>query len=102
MTYQQIVFYIYIAYLVLMSFFTLILFMKDKKMAEKNHSEVRIKEKTLLASIVFGGAIGGFLGRILAHHKTNKSYFSFTIYLSLLLQVAVLVLFALLAFNVIK
>ena len=102
MTYQQIVFYIYIAYLVLMSLVSLCLFMRDKSMAKKNHSEVRIKEKTLLASIVFGGAIGGFLGRILAHHKTNKSYFSFTIYLSLLLQILVLVLFALIAFNIIK
>lgn len=97
MTYQQIVLIIYVAYLVLMSLFTFFLFLKDKGMAKKNSSEVRIKEKTLLSSVVFGGAIGGFIGRIIAHHKTNKSYFSFTIYISLFLQVAVLVLFILIA-----
>ncbi|MBQ2471822.1 MAG: DUF1294 domain-containing protein [Acholeplasmatales bacterium] len=101
MTYQKIVLIIYIAYLALMSLFTFFLFLKDKKMAEKNHSEVRIKEKTLLSSVVFGGALGGFIGRLVAHHKTNKSYFSFTIYLSLLLQALVLVLFILIGFNII-
>ena len=97
MPYKFIILIIYIAYLVLMSFSTFVLFLKDKKMAQKNHSEVRIKEKTLLSLVVFGGAIGGFLGRIVARHKTNKSYFSFTILLSLLLQIAVLVLFIVLA-----
>jgi uncharacterized membrane protein YsdA (DUF1294 family) len=85
-----------------MSLVTFFLFLKDKGMAKKNNSEVRIKEKTLLSSVVFGGAVGGFIGRIVAHHKTNKGYFSFTIYISLLLQACVLVLFILLAFGVLK
>ena len=97
MPYKYIILIIYVAYLFLMSIVSFGLFLKDKKMAVKNHSEVRIKEKTLLASVVFGGAIGAFFGRIIAHHKTNKSYFSFTILLSLLLQMAVLVLFVVLA-----
>lgn len=99
--YSKVVLYVYIGYLVLMSFVALFLFIKDKNIAKKNNSGVRIKEKTLLASVVFGGAIGGFIGRIIARHKTNKSYFSFTIYLSLLLQIAILVLFVLLAFSII-
>ncbi|RIA64846.1 uncharacterized membrane protein YsdA (DUF1294 family) [Anaeroplasma bactoclasticum] len=102
MTYQQIILIIYVAYLVFMSLVTFFLFLKDKGMAKKNNSEVRIKEKTLLSSVVFGGAVGGFIGRIVAHHKTNKGYFSFTIYISLLLQACVLVLFILLAFGVLK
>ncbi len=97
MPYKYIILIIYVAYLFLMSIVSFSLFLKDKKMAVKNHSEVRIKEKTLLASVVFGGAVGAFFGRIIAHHKTNKSYFSFTILLSLLLQMAVLVLFVVLA-----
>lgn len=101
MTYQQIILIIYIAYLVLMSFTAFVLFLKDKNMAKKNNSEVRIKEKTLLSVAVFGGAIGAFIGRIIAHHKTNKSYFSFTIYLSILLQVAILVLFIIMALGII-
>ena len=97
MPYKLIILIVYVAYLALMSLVSFSLFLKDKKMAQKNHSEVRIKEKTLLSSVVFGGALGGFLGRIVARHKTNKSYFSFTILLSLLLQTAVLVLLIVLA-----
>lgn len=92
-----IVFIVYISYLVIMSLITFCLFIKDKKMAQKNQSEVRIKEKTLLGFVSFGGAIGGFLGRIVAHHKTNKVYFSINIIFSLLLQVAVLGLLLVLA-----
>ena len=100
MTKQQIVLIIYVSCLVVMSIIAFSLFLKDKAMAKKNHSEVRIKEKTLLLVTVMGGALGAFLGRIIARHKTNKSYFSFTIYLSILLQVAVLVLFVLVATKV--
>ena len=78
------------AYLVLMSLVTFFLFIKDKGMAKKNGNAVRVKEKTLLGCVAMGGAIGGFLGRIVAHHKTDKIYFSLTIYVSLLLQLAVL------------
>lgn len=84
------VLYVYIAILVIMSFITLLLFIKDKKLAKNNVGKYRIKEKTLLSCISFGGAIGGFFGRIIARHKTNKLYFSFTIYLSILLQLACL------------
>jgi uncharacterized membrane protein YsdA (DUF1294 family) len=82
---------IYAGYLVLMSLISMYLFKKDKKMAQKNGNEVRIKEKTLLTSVAIGGALGGFIGRILFHHKTDKKYFSFIIYISLLLQVLTLV-----------
>lgn len=95
MTYHQILLIIYIAYLVIMSLFTMCMYFKDKKMAQQNGNEVRVKESTLLGLVCFGGAIGGFIGRILAHHKTNKIYFSLTIYVSLFLQVAILVLMVL-------
>lgn len=88
MNYHWIVLIVYAVYLVIMSLVTLVLFKKDKAIATGGINE-RIKEKTLLEGVVLGGAIGGFVGRILFHHKTNKIYFSITIYLSLLLQVAV-------------
>lgn len=84
MTYEQIILIIYIAYILLSSLVTFLLFCKDKKIAVKGGN--RIKEKTLLSFVVFGGAIGGFIGRLVARHKTDKVYFSFTIYLSILLQ----------------
>ncbi len=86
-----ILFIAYVAYLFIASCVTFVLFLKDKKMAQGGGGPVRIKEKTLLGACVFGGAIGGFIGRLVAHHKTNKIYFSFTIYLSLLLEIAAFV-----------
>jgi len=73
-----------------MSFFTLILFKKDKKRAIKG--EIRIKEKSLLFSSAFGGGLGALIGRIIFHHKTDKKYFSIVIYLSTLCEILVLIL----------
>lgn len=86
--YQTIITTVYICYLVIMSLVSFFLFGSDKKKAEKGAT--RTKEKTLLMSTVYGGAIGAFTGRIIFHHKTDKKYFSITIILSLLLQLAVL------------
>lgn len=80
----------YVGYLVLLSIITLFLFFKDKNMAKNGGGAVRIKEKTLLGFTALGGAMGAFFGRILAHHKTDKVYFSMVIYFSLLLEAAVL------------
>ena len=97
--YHKYLLFAYIAFLLLMSFITFCLFVKDKKMAQKNGGPNRIKEKTLLGAVTFGGALGGFIGRLVAHHKTDKVYFSFTIYLSLLLQAGVLALLFYTAFG---
>ena len=99
-SYQNlIVLIIYAAYLVVMSLVAIMLYGKDKKMAQNNGNAVRIKEKTLLLIVCFGVAIGWFIGILLLHHKTNKGYFSFTIYLSLLLQIAILGLLVFFYFN---
>ena len=90
MEYKKIILIAYACYFAFMSFVAYILFIIDKKKATKNSGPERIKEKTLLGAVALGGALGGFVGRIIAHHKTNKLYFSFTIYLSLLLQLGVL------------
>ena len=90
MKYNQIILIAYVCYLTFMSLVTFMLFIVDKRKATKNSGPNRIKEKTLLGAVAFGGAIGGFLGRIIARHKTNKLYFSLTIYLSILLQLGVL------------
>lgn len=90
MTYRQILLIIYVIYIVLMSFFTLILFKKDKKRAIKG--DIRIKEKSLLFSSAFGGGLSALIGRIMFHHKTDKKYFSIVIYLSTLCEILVLIL----------
>lgn len=86
---KMILLYIYLGILVFMSLVAFILYGKDKSLAKKNGGPNRIKESVLLGVSVFGGAIGAFLGRIIFHHKTDKSYFSITIYFSLLLEIAV-------------
>lgn len=95
MPYQQFILVIYAIYIVVMSILSFVLFKRDKRLASK--AAVRIKEKTLLESVVLGGAIGGFIGRILCHHKTNKIYFSVTIYLSLILQLGLAIMLIVLA-----
>lgn len=97
MNYQILILVIYIAWLIVCSIVSFGLFKKDKKKAI--NGQIRIKEKVLLESVVIGGAIGGFIGRIAARHKTEKKYFSFIIYLSLLVELLVL---CLLIFLIIK
>lgn len=84
---------IYIGYILLLSILTFFAYGRDKSLAKKSNGK-RMKEKTLLGLTAFGGAIGAFLGRIVFRHKTDKIYFSFTIYMSILFELVVLGLFA--------
>lgn len=79
---------IYIVYILVVSLVSFILYGYDKKLAVKN--KPRIKEKYLLESAILGGGIGAFLGRIVFRHKTNKLYFTITIILSVICNVALL------------
>lgn len=88
MEYNKIIFIIYSCFIVFMTLTTLFLFFKDKSMAKKNQGPNRIKEKTLLGFSALGGAIGALIGSLLFHHKTNKIYFTITIYFSLLIDLA--------------
>lgn len=79
---------LYVIYLSIASIVSFILYNKDKRLAIKGQD--RVKEKTLLSSAIYGGAIGSFLGRIAFHHKTNKIYFSVVIYLSIIIELLVI------------
>ena len=85
----------YVGLIVIMSLIAIIAYASDKNKAIKGKE--RTKEKTLLFYAVFFGALGSLIGRILAHHKTDKIYFSIIIWFSLLLQALTLVLLAFLA-----
>ena len=89
---------IYLGLTVFFSLVALIAYFRDKKLAVKGKE--RTKEKTLLFLAVFFGSVGAFLGRILAHHKTDKVYFSITIYLALFLQAVVFIVLGLGALGV--
>ena len=100
MTYHMGLFIIDASLMALMSLVAIIAFVRDKGLAEKG--AMRTKEKTLLELAVLDGAFGAFIGRLIAHHKTNKMYFSLIIYLGMLLQAGVLVLLGMMAFQIIQ
>ena len=97
MTFEKLIFVVSICFLAFVSLITFFIFGIDKHNA-KNNKE-RIKEKTLLFYTTFGGAIGAFIGRIIFRHKTDKIYFSMTIYFSLLLEIVMAVVLGYLAFG---
>lgn len=96
MTLQQIVFFGTIGAVIVMSLIALATFAKDKKLAIAGQE--RIKEKTLLALAACFGSAGALIGRIVAHHKTDKCYFSIVIWVSLVMHAALLVYTGYLAF----
>ena len=84
MTYEKIIVIVFCSWLVLMSLIAIVLYGKDKKLAIKN--KTRIKEKTLLGVTAIGGGLGAFVARLMFRHKTDKMYFSLTIYFSMLME----------------
>ena len=75
----------YFGLMILNSLIAIIMYVSDKKKAVSG--KMRTKEKNLLFIAVFFGALGSLIGRLIAHHKTDKKYFSFVIYTSLLFEV---------------
>ena len=97
MTFEQMILIIYICVLAFISLITFFMYGIDKNRALKGKN--RIKESTLLGFSAFGGAVGALIGRILFHHKTDKFYFSLTIYLSILVEVITVGIILFIAFK---
>ena len=98
--YNELIFYIYLSLMVIMSIISFSLYGVDKKKAIKGKE--RIKEKTLLFYTIFNGAIGAFFARFVFRHKTEKKYFSLTIFAGLFIQVLGLAILNNLAFFMVK
>lgn len=98
--YNELIFYVYLSLMVIMSIISFTLYGVDKKKAIKGKE--RIKEKTLLFYTIFNGAIGAFFARFVFRHKTEKKYFSLTIFAGLFIQVLGLAILYYLAFFMIK
>lgn len=97
MTFEQMILVIYICVLAFISFFTFFIYGIDKSKAKKGKN--RIKESTLLGLSAFGGGLGALIGRLVFYHKTDKLYFSLTIYLSILVEVITVGVIAYIAFK---
>ena len=82
--------YIYLTYIILMSFTTFMLYYVDKRKATKG--KWRIKEVTLLLFSIFGGAAAGYLGMLRFHHKTKHWYFMLINIVFFAVQVAVAII----------
>ena len=75
-------------FLGVMNALTFVLFCVDKGRARRD--AWRIGEGVLLGLSLFGGALGGLLGMLLAHHKVRTPYFRIGLPLALLLDLAVI------------
>lgn len=95
MTFQEFMLIGTIGLIVVMSIVAFVTFAIDKKRAIRGVE--RVKEKTLLSMAACFGAPGALVGRIVAHHKTGKIYFSIVIWASLVLQGLLVVYLAFLA-----
>ena len=65
-----------------------LLFAVDKSLAKRRKN--RIREVTLLLSVLLGGGIGAFLSMQLFRHKTDKSLFTVFVLFSIVLHGALL------------
>lgn len=79
---------VFLIYLLFINIKTYILFIKDKKYSLQEDC-LRISEATLFKHCFFGGALGGFLGMKIAHHKTQKLLFSVFVPLLIIIQILI-------------
>lgn len=80
----------YLIFLAVMSAAAFILYMADKKKAQKG--KWRIKEAVLLGTGLLGGAVGALAAMKIFRHKTKHWYFWAVNIIGLLAQAAVLYL----------
>ena len=81
--------YLLLVWFGVLSAFTLLLFGWDKLMAKLGRR--RIPEASLLFSCLAGGAVGGFVGMHLFHHKIRKPKFYVAVPLLVVLDAAIFV-----------
>ena len=93
---MQIVFYIYLALLFIMSVVALISYQRDKTFAKQG--KYRVPERTLLLLAACFGGIGAFAAMRVFRHKTKHLRFQIIVPLSMVIQLAVLVALAYFAF----
>lgn len=79
-------YWLFAAYLLLMSLVAFILYGRDKGFAKRGAR--RTPEKVLLGVGFFGGALGALLGMKKFRHKTKHWYFYAVNVLGLLIQIA--------------
>ena len=82
---------IFLLYLLAVSIAAFILYGVDKSRAK--NGKWRISEDVLLGIAVIGGSIGAILGMIVFHHKTRHWYFRYGLWIILVLQIILVLVF---------
>ena len=77
-----------LGYYLILNLLLLVVMWWDKRTAVRDRR--RVPESTLFILSLLGGAVGGFLGMRLCHHKTRKPAFYIIFALSLVLHVVFL------------
>lgn len=77
-------FYLYVAYYVIMNIIAFVVYGVDKKKAI-NH-QWRVPEIVLLSLAFFGGALGAFIAMRVFRHKTKHGLFCFGVPIMLLIH----------------
>jgi uncharacterized membrane protein YsdA (DUF1294 family) len=80
-----------VAYIVIVNIAAFCIYGIDKSAAIKQKQ--RIPNRVLLLIAAFGGSIGALAGMYTFRHKTKKWYYTFTVPVMLILQIAAAVLF---------
>jgi Predicted membrane protein len=88
---MDILFFLLIAYILIVNVLTFILFAIDKWKAK--HGKWRIPEATLLIMAAIGGSLGTLFGMKLFHHKTLHKKFNIGLPVILLLQIILIIYF---------
>ena len=88
---MQIILWLCLSMLLIMSLITFCVFGYDKRCAQRGRR--RISEKTLLSLCLLLGAPGGMAGMRLWHHKTQKPPFPYVVPLLCILQGALILVF---------
>ena len=80
-----------VAYIVIVNIAAFCLYGMDKSAAIKQKQ--RIPNRVLLLIAAFGGSLGALAGMYTFRHKTKKWYYTITVPVMLILQIAAAVLF---------
>ncbi len=79
----------FIIYLIAINIITFLVMGLDKWKAKRG--SWRIQEATLFTLVLFGGGIGGILGMIVFHHKTQKAKFQIGFPMILIVEAAMII-----------
>lgn len=79
--------YLYAGYLLVMNLVCFFMMLADKRFAQRH--QWRIRERTLFGLALLGGALGGYLGMHLFHHKTKHLLFAVGLPLAVMLHILI-------------